>query len=169
MATEQSILGTLSKSELSVYEYIKGNCQSNDGTLKESMADIGSKVDVSEATVHRAVSKLRKQGVIGIESSMEKAEPNKIIYFGIPDPEKEVGDFFSMIQEISANANRFKAILEAKEREIRQHQMDKDRLYEMIDRYEQELRQQTPFDPARILSSQSLEDGTTAYIVRDQD
>jgi DNA-binding MurR/RpiR family transcriptional regulator len=169
MLTEKNVLDKLSKSELSVYEYIKEQCQANGGTLKESMSDIGSKVDSSEATVHRAVSKLRKDGVIGIESSMEKAEPNTIIYFGVPDPMKEVGNIFGMIQELSANAKRFEAILMAKDREIEQHRRDKDLLYEQIDRLEQELRNPAPFDTARILSSQSLDDGTTAYIIRDSE
>lgn len=167
MMTEKTILEMLSKGEVSVYEYIKLQCQSDGGSLKKSMADIGHELDLSEATVHRAVRKLRKQGIIGVISSMEKAEPNEIVYYGIPDPDKQVGDIFTMIQELSTSAKRFETILEAKDRTIDQLKRDKELLYEQIDRLEMEIKRGAPWSKDRIISSQSLEDGTTAYIVRD--
>jgi DNA-binding PadR family transcriptional regulator len=165
--TEKSILEMLSKSEITVYEYIKKQSELLKGSLRESMATIGENISLSEATVHRAIRKLRKEGVIGIVSSMEKAEPNEIVYFGIPDPDKQVGDIFTMIQELSSSAKRFETILLAKDRQIEQLKRDKELLYEHIDRLELELKKSRPFEPSQLISTQPLDDGTTAYIVRN--
>lgn len=171
MLTEEKVTELLSKSENEVYEYIKRASQSQGGKLKESMKDIGGHLSLSEATVHRAIRKLRKNGVIGIVPSMEKAESNEIVYYGIPDPHQQLTDMFKMIGELSSSSNRFQSVLQAKETENEQLMRDKEMLYERIDQLEMELRQlraeKTGFDKERIISSQSLDDGTTAYIVKN--
>lgn len=171
MLTEDQVLEMLSKSEVTVYEYIKNESEKNDGSLKESMKEIGNHLDLSEATVHRAIRKLRKQGIIGIVPSVEKAESNEIIYYGIPDPEQQVGDIFKMIGELSSASNRFEAILASKEQQVDQLKRDKEMLHERIEELEVELKKQytanTGFNPDKIISSQSLGDGTTAYIVKN--
>jgi DNA-binding Lrp family transcriptional regulator len=168
--TEDKIMEMLSKSEVVVYEYIKSECSRNNGSLKQSMDKIGEHLSLSEATVHRAVRKLRKQGIIGIVPSMEKAESNEIVYYGIPDPDKQVHDIFKMIGELSNNANRFEMILKAKEQQIEQLMRDKELLYERIDQVEAENKQllmlKTGFDASKIVSSQPLDDGTIAYIIK---
>lgn len=170
MLTENKMSEILSKSENTVYSYIKKECLEKDGTLKKSMKDIGDVLGLSEATVHRAVRKLRKQGVIGIIPSMEKAESNEIVYYGIPDPEKQVNDIFKMIGELNSNANRFESILKAKDQENEQLKRDKELLYERIDQLELELKQaraeNSGIDYSKVISSQPLDDGTTAYIVK---
>lgn len=170
MLTENKMLEILSKSENTVYSYIREECREKGGSLKKSMKDIGDALGLSEATVHRAVRKLRKQGVIGIIPSMEKAESNEIVYYGIPNPEEQVNDIFKMIGDLSSNANRFESILKAKDTEIDQLKRDKEMLYERIDQLEMELKHsrtmQTGFDAGNVISSQPLDDGTTAYIVK---
>lgn len=167
MMTEKSLLEMLSKSEQTVYKYIKEQCELLGGSLKEPFSSIGKRLDMSQATVHRAVKKLRQQGIIGVVSSEDKTEANEIIFYGIPAPDKQVGDIFSMIQQLSDSAKRFEKILESKDMTISALKRDKELLYERIDRLEVDARRGAPFDPDRIVSSQSLEDGTTAYIVRD--
>lgn len=167
MLTEKSVIELLSNSEVTVYHYIKEKCESNDGALKQSMSAIGKSLGVSEATVHRAVRKLKKQGVIGIVPSSEKAESNEIIYYGLPDADKQVGDIFKMIGELSSSANRFEAILKTKDDIIDQLKRDKEDLYEKIDFLEQQAKNGSGFDQSKIISSQPLGDGTTAYIVKN--
>lgn len=171
MLTEKDLLGLLSKSEVTVYEYIKAMCEQNNGKLKQSMSDIGESLGgLSEATVHRTVRKLRKEGIIGINSSVEKAEPNEIVYYGIPDPDQQVNQILDTIKQLNGMSERFETILAAKDRTIEQSKRDKELMLEQIDRLELEierLRGGHPFDPARIISYESLEDGTTAYLVRD--
>lgn len=168
LITEEMVQNLLSKSELTVYEYIQTKAGEPGGSIKESMKDIGNHLGLSEATVHRAVRKLRKQGVIGIVPSMEKAESNEIIYYGLPDPTKQVGDIFKMISELNSSANRFEAILQNKDHQIEQLKREKEMLYERIEQLELELNQaNTGFDVSKILSSQPLDDGTTAYIVKN--
>jgi DNA-binding MurR/RpiR family transcriptional regulator len=168
--TENQLAEMLSKSENTVYQYIKEKSELNNGSLKESMAQMGENLDVSEATVHRAIRKLRKEGIIGVVPSVEKAESNEIVYYGIPDAEKQVGDIFKMIGELSSSSNRFQAILKNKDQAIEQLQRDKERLYETIDKLERQLKDaesaKSGFDQSRILSSKKLDDGTTAYIVK---
>lgn len=170
MLTEDKVLENLSKSESTVYSYIKQECEAKGGSLKQSMKDIGDALGLSEATVHRAVRKLRKQGVIGIIPSMEKAESNEIVYYGIPDPEQQVNDIFKMIGNLNANANRFESILKAKDQEIERYKRDKEKLYERIDQLEVELKQarvgKTGIDFSKVISSQPLDDETTAYIIK---
>ena len=167
LMTEEKILEMLSKSENTVYEYIKDQCRNGD-TLKESMKNIGDKLGLSEATVHRAVRKLRKQGIIGIVPSMEKAESNEILYYGIPDPDKQVGDIFKMIGELSSSANRFETILKTKNQTIETLTLEKQTLYRQIDQLKVELKKAraAEFNKDNIVSSQPLDDGTTAYIVK---
>lgn len=168
LMTEEKILEMLSKSENTVYEYIKSQCDNGNKALKESMKNIGDKLGLSEATVHRAVRKLRKQGIIGIVPSMEKAESNEILYYGIPDPDKQVGDIFKMIGELSSSANRFETILKTKNQAIETLTLEKQTLYRQIDQLKVELKKARAagFNKNDIISSQPLDDGTTAYIVK---
>lgn len=171
MMTEEEIAKLLSKSENAVYEYIKQESELRGGSIKESMKEMGNRLGLSEATVHRTVRKLRKQGVIGIVPSMEKAESNEIVYYGIPDPDKQVNDIFKMIGELSSSANRFEAVLHVKEQQIEHLVREKEMLYKRISQLETELKQsraqKTGLDDLRIISSQPLDDETTAYIIKN--
>jgi len=170
MLTEEQVLEILSQSEIQVYQYIKEQTERKEGPIREPMKQIGEKLGLSEATVHRAVKKLRKQGVIGIVPSVEKSESNEIVYYGIPDPDKQVHEIFKMIDELSSSANRFETILKTKEAQIEQLKRDKELLYQKIDQLEEELRKahaaQAGLDPRKIVVSQPLDDGTVAYIVK---
>ena len=171
MLAEEQVLEMLSKSEITVYEYIKQESQKRRGSIKESMKQIGDKLGLSEATVHRAIRKLRKQGVIAIVPSMEKAESNEIVYYGIPDPEKQVHDIFKMIGELSSSANRFEAILKSKDEQIERLELEKELLYQRINQLEIELKKVKAgkllgLDESKIISVQPLDDGTVAYIIK---
>lgn len=167
MMTEKSLLEMLSKSEVSVYEYIRDKSELGGGSMKEPFSKIAEALNVSNATVHRAVKKLRQQAIIGVVSSEDKTEASELIFYGIPEPEKQVGDIFNMIQSLSESSKRFENILQAKDKQVEEMSHENALLKERINELEQELRRGAPFDPERIISSQSLDDGTTAYIVRD--
>lgn len=175
MLTEEKIQDSLSKSEAHVYQYLKAACGQKNGSIKKSMKDIGDKLGLSEATVHRAIRKLRKAGVIGVIPSMEKAESNEIIYYGIPDPDKQVKDIMKLFGELSGNVNRFETILQAKDQEIDRHIRDKDLMYEKIDQLENEITElrkgrnvdTAGIDPSRIVETRPLDNGLTAYIVKN--
>lgn len=173
MLNEQRVLETLSKSEVAVYDYLKEESSKRGGSVKESMKYIGEILQTSEATVHRAIRKLRKQGIIGIVPSMEKAESNEIIFYGIPDEKEQVNDIFKMVGQLSSNVNRFEEILKGKERKIEQLNREKELLYEEIDKLRMELKQKEQthaysFEFGDIISSQELDDGTTAYIIQNK-
>lgn len=167
MMTEENVLEMLSKSEAHVYTYIKEESQKHGGTIKESMKQIGERLGSSEATVHRAISKLRKQGIIGIVPSMDKAESNEIVYYGLPDPQQQVGDIFKMINELNSSANRFEAILESKDKQLQQQARDKDLLYARIGELEEQIKALQQFSQGEVISSRNLGDGTTAYIIKN--
>ncbi|WP_067923929.1 hypothetical protein [Alicyclobacillus shizuokensis] len=119
MSSESVILELLSAGEQKVYEFLKRHKR-----LKMSMEDIGKAIGeetgekVSEATVHRAVRKLYKEGIIGIIASKEKADPNEIIYYGIPDAEQEVNHIIDMVNMLNQHTSRFQQILAKKEQEV---------------------------------------------------
>ncbi|MEB2276970.1 winged helix-turn-helix transcriptional regulator [Bacillus sp. ILBB4] len=167
MMTEQNVLEMLSKSEAHVYTYIKEESQKHGGAIKESMKQIGERLGSSEATVHRAISKLRKQGIIGIVPSMDKAESNEIVYYGIPDPKQQVGDIFKMISELNSSKNRFEAILESKDQQLEQQAREKELLYTRIGELEEKLKALQQFDKGEVISSRDLGNGTTAYIIKN--
>ena len=111
--TDNTFLQQLSKSEIMVFEYIKE--QTKEGhNLKSSMKKIGEQLNVSEATVHRAIRKLRQNEIIGIVPSQEKAESNEIIFYGLPDSEKEADEIFDMVSSLNCRVSRFKALIEKK-------------------------------------------------------
>lgn len=163
--SENSVLEMLSESEKAVFHYIKEEAQKGNSRIQESMRRIGEKLDLSEATVHRAVRKLRKQGVIGIVPSIEKAESNVLVYFGVPDPDKQAQDIFKMISQLSSNANRFETMLESKNQEIEQLKRDKAALYDEIAGLKERLKLGN-IEESKVISSQPLGDGTVAYIIQ---
>ncbi|MCY9186522.1 winged helix-turn-helix transcriptional regulator [Bacillus halotolerans] len=112
MFSEEKVLASLSENETRVYDYIKTKAESNDNrTLKESMRKISGQLGISEATVHRAVQKLRTNGVIEIVPSREKTESNEIVFYGIPEPDEQVSDIFKMVGSLSSGVKRFETIL----------------------------------------------------------
>lgn len=104
----------LSENEQAVFDYIKKETDAGKKLLKEPMKAIGRKIGSSEATVHRAVTKLLSRGVIGIISSSDKSESNAIQYFGDYDTIGVLKEepFFDMIMELKQRADRFKSIVE---------------------------------------------------------
>ena len=104
----------LSKSESAVYDYIQERTKNGEVSLKESMKAIGLNLGLSEATVHRAISKMVDRGVVSITPSSDKSESNGIIFFGEPNNPQELKNdrFFDMILEIQQRAERFKNIIE---------------------------------------------------------
>jgi predicted transcriptional regulator len=119
MGKEQTLLLELTKSELAVYDYIKQEAEKReDRTISLGTREIGRHIDLSEATVQRAIKKLQKHGVIGIIPAPERGKPNSIVYYGIPDETQEVEDIFGMVSQLNSSVNRFRHILESKNSEI---------------------------------------------------
>jgi DNA-binding Lrp family transcriptional regulator len=130
---EQALLLELTKSELAVYEYLKKRVEkTGQNEIKESNRDIGKQIDLSEATVHRALKKLKKLGVIGVIPTEGRAQSNTIVFHGIPDETEEVDDIFSMVSKLNSSMNRFQHILASKNNEILRLQSELDEAYARI-------------------------------------
>lgn len=140
MGREQTLLLELTKSELMVYEYLKERAgTTGDNKILESNRDIGSKIDLSEATVHRALRKLKKLGVISIIPSEGRAQPNTIVFHGIPDETEEIDDIFNMVSQLNSSVNRFQHVLSAKNNEIMKLQNELHEAYERIQQLQEML------------------------------
>lgn len=173
----------LSKGEQTVYEYIRTQAQER-GSIKESMSVMADKLGTSEATVHRAIRKLYKEGIIGIVPSKEKAESNEILFYGFPDEEQQVDEILEMVTRLNMNVNRFQTILAKKDQELEQLKRDKKAAYKQIDDLREQLKQldqtittqqqtietlQTGgelFSQGKVVSSTPLGDGKFALIVQ---
>ncbi|WP_218154805.1 hypothetical protein [Paenibacillus sp. UNC496MF] len=196
----------LSKGEQLVYTFLKEESQQHEGAIVQISMDqmrhmilerYGELIvprkrangpaerTFSEATVHRAITKLQQAGVIGIRPSVDKAEANAIKFFGIPDPWEQVEQFIELSSNLQMAAQQFKSILESKDREIQQLQRERAQLFreldelsdatrranELNDQLQQTMRQMhegksSPFDESMIIAVADLEDGTTAYITK---
>ena len=183
MNQEQALLLELTKSELAVYEYLKERAEATgNNEITESNRDIGSKINLSEATVHRALRKLKKLGVIGIIPSEGRAQSNTIVFHGIPDESEEIDDIFSMVSQLNSSVNRFQHILTSKNNEIMKLQNELHETYERMQELQemleksheviqmlQQLASEKGHDVlsnARIEDIQEREDGTIALIIR---
>jgi hypothetical protein len=196
----------LSKNEQLVYLFLKEeSAKSENNTVQISMLQMCNKIlerygemitprkrangpterTFSEATVHRAITKLQQHGVIGIRPSADKAEANAIKFFGIPDPREQVEHFIEMSAQLHMAAQQFKSILETKEKEIELLQRERAQLFRELDqlfesnRRMNELNEQlqealrkihegkpSPLDESMIIAVVDLEDDTTAYITK---
>jgi Fe2+ or Zn2+ uptake regulation protein len=133
MGQKQALLLELTKSELAVYEYLKERAETTGSNeILESNRDIGKKINLSEATVHRALRKLKKLGVVGIVPSEGRAQPNTIVFHGIPDESEEIDDIFSMVSQLNSSVNRFQHILTTKNSEIIKLQNELNEAYQHI-------------------------------------
>lgn len=171
MFTEEKVLASLSENEEKVYNYIKTKAESNaDNSLKESMRKISGQLGISEATVHRAVQKLRTNGVIEIVPSREKTESNEIVFYGIPEPEEQVGDIFKMAGLLNSGVKRFETILQNLTEENKRLGNENKELHERISQLQAELKKapaaQAGIDTTKIIQTQPLKDGTIVYIVK---
>ncbi|MBR2246089.1 hypothetical protein [Oceanobacillus profundus] len=129
---ENEILGRLKPSAKKVHDYIQEKSKETDGRLRESMAKIGENIGLSDATVHRSVRILQSEGIIGIVPSSDKTESNEIIYYGVPDEEKEVNDILTMASDLNSSLNRFQALMKTKDDTIRSLQAEKDHLLKQV-------------------------------------
>jgi DNA-binding Lrp family transcriptional regulator len=179
-----TLLDMLSKSEQKVLQYIQESCNDNNGSIKISMDKMGEAIGVSEATVHRAVRKLKSNGVIGIVPSEEKQEPNEIVYYGETDAEEDVDDIFQLYSKLSSSVNKFQNSLAVKNREILQLSAANKELDEKLTSITNELTQKDEliknlqntitqyekgnpiFAESKIINIVELEDGTTALIFK---
>jgi len=131
---------------------------------------------ISTATISRALKKLREEGIVSVRASSQKDKPNEIIYLGMPNAEEQVEDIINMAKHLSLSLSRFEAILAKKDKQIREAQSQKrmlmleiDQLRDQIaelEKINQQLRQNDPFNGGKLLSVTDLGDGTTAYIVQ---
>ncbi|MBO3794195.1 MULTISPECIES: winged helix-turn-helix transcriptional regulator [Bacillus subtilis group] len=171
MFTEEKVLASLSENEKRVYNYIKTKAENDaNKTLKESMRKISGQLGISEATVHRAVQKLRSNGVIQIVPSREKTESNEIVFYGFPAPEEQVGDIFKMVGSLNSGIQRFETILNNVTKENERLLKENEELNELVGQLKAELNKapaaQAGIDTTKIIQTQPLKDGTIAYIVK---
>jgi predicted ArsR family transcriptional regulator len=71
-----------------VVEYIKSHAQ--DGKLSESLMDIAERLGYSNATIHRVLKSLEKQGLVRIIPSGVPTKPNTIVFQGEIDKTHDV-------------------------------------------------------------------------------
>lgn len=129
----------LSKSEHKVHDYIQK--KSSKGSVKESMEQIAEHLGISNATVHRAIRKLKEEGIISVVPTSEKTEANEIFYHGYPDPKDQVKEIMKLVNRLNLSAKRFQTMLEKKDAEIELLKKEKRMLYEEIDMLNQKIRE----------------------------
>ncbi|MCD7911037.1 winged helix-turn-helix transcriptional regulator [Bacillus velezensis] len=171
MLSKEKVLASLSENEKRVFNYIEAKTERDaDRKLKESMRQISGQLGISEATVHRAVQKLRTNGVIQIVPSREKTESNEIVFYGFPAPEEQVGDIFKMVGSLNSGIQRFETILNNLSKENERLEKENKELNELVDQLKAELNKapaaQAGIDTTKIIQTQPLKDGTIAYIVK---
>lgn len=172
MMNHEEVLSMLTENEKKIFEYIKKTASEHGGSVKASMSKMGEATGVSEATAHRAVRKLRSSGIIGIVPSLEKAESNEIVYYGSSvDDSQQILDIIAQAGKLASGVNRLESVLKAKEESLERAERRNSELQSKVDQLEQELAllraKQSGIDSSKIVSSQPLGDGTTAYIVKD--
>ncbi|CUB54071.1 LexA repressor [Bacillus subtilis] len=172
MMNHDEVLSMLTENEKKIFNYIKETASEQGGSVKASMSKMGEATGLSEATAHRAVKKLRKLGIIGIVPSLEKAESNEIVYYGSSvDESQQIMDIMKQAGQLTSGLNRLESVLKTKEESLEKIQREKAELEQKVQALQQELAtvraQQSGIDSSKIISSQSLGDGTTAYIVKD--
>lgn len=99
-----------------ILRYIK--LHSKDDVLSESMMSIGKRTGYSNATVHRTLKHLEKEGYVQIIETKHHKKPNKIFYIG-PDHE-DVSTIQDKVQLAindlqSATENATRVMMELKE------------------------------------------------------
>jgi predicted transcriptional regulator len=151
--------------------------------LRKKKAANGSQVEersFSEATVHRAVQKLKKEGIIVVRPSENKDEPNEILFYGLPNEEQQVDDLLTMASQLNASLQRFHEILSKKDNEIETLKRERKTMFQDLDGMRERIQQLTelnqnlqkqiggsnPFGEGELIHVEDLGDGTTAYIVK---
>jgi DNA-binding Lrp family transcriptional regulator len=173
MMNIDEVLSMLTENEKKIFNYIKATAGKQGGSVKASMSKMGEATGLSEATAHRAIKKLRKLGIIGIVPSLEKAESNEIVYYGSSvDESQQIMDIMKQAGQLTISGlNRLESVLKGKEESLEKVQREKAQLEQQIEKLQKELAavraQQSGIDSNKIISSQPLGDGTTAYIVKD--
>lgn len=140
MTEKESFLSRLNKSERLVHDYIKKTCEASNGRMSESMNDIGKKLDLSEATVYRAIRKITRMGIIGIVPSTGKAKSNEIIYYGEPNEEEQVKEIFNLASDLTSNIKRFEALLQQKDNQINSLEKENKLLNDQVQKLEKQLK-----------------------------
>lgn len=207
--SENYIENLLSKNEQLVYEYIKEQAKEQ-GSMRESMDSIADSIleryaeriperrvsvagggasgstqkTFSVATVHRAINKLKKEGIIQINQSNDNSAPNQIIFYGLPNEDQQVSDIMEMANKLNLSVKRFETVLVNKDTQIHQLQLEKKQLFKELDGKNEELRRLTllveslqkdldkalkgenPFGEGTIIGTTDLGDNTKAYIVK---
>lgn len=128
MVNNHGFYQELNKSERLVHDYILDKTKENKGRMRESMKDIGSAIGLSEATVYRAIRRLTKMGIVGINASVGKAFSNEIIYYGEVNETKQVEEIFSMANILTNNLKRLETLLSSKNNSLEMAYKERDSL-----------------------------------------
>ncbi|QHW35748.1 iron-containing alcohol dehydrogenase (plasmid) [Paenibacillus rhizovicinus] len=204
MNKEELIIGQLlSQAEQLVYRFLKE--ESLHGTIKLSMKEMAKQIlhryndeiqgrpnpttgetekTLSEATVHRAIRKMTKEGIVGVLASQEKSESNEIIFYGLPDEERQVDELMDLGQKLSLSLSRFQSLLARKDQELEQVKRERQGLFKEIDAVKAANAQLTNtntmlnqmlqeylaghevFGQGKIIEAEKLPDGTIAVILQ---
>ena len=165
----------LSKSDMEVLRYIQQETKEGQENLSESMKSISKKLGISEATVHRAVSKLTQYGYIGVIPSTNKYKSNLIVYYGDPVAPENISEepFFNMLMQFNQRANRFKNILEMYQQEYETLKTENEQLKQGIipDSMKNDGERFIMYNDQKICESDiigqtALNDELIAYIVK---
>lgn len=165
-----NLFENLTEKEKLMYRYIEDETDQGKIQLEQSYDQIGEALNISGATVHRAIHKLRKLGILGVIPSTNKYESNKLNFYGIPNEEEQIDDIIQMVKTLNLNAERFQSVLHSKDEEITALRKENDDIFERHQLLLEEmdiLRKAVKFDPEKIISSQALGDGTIAYLVKE--
>jgi len=114
----------LSRKEFEVFKYIEKACQKNGGKIAESNDDIGEKLNISGATVYRAIAKMKNAGVVAIVAASDKMSPNEIIFYGYKEDDVGMSEVIETANNLSASLTRIQSLLNAKDNKI--HDLEKE-------------------------------------------
>lgn len=131
----------LSASEQKVYDYVKSEAERNGGSFTESMKTMGDKLGVSESTVHRAIRKMSKAGLVSLIPSPEKTKPSEIVYYGDreEDQQEQVDKIFMIASDLNNNMTRLKALMDAKDHVIRTMEEERTKLINQLNNQQKEI------------------------------
>ncbi len=73
----------LKNSEVKIKDYIKSNI--SNGAISISLSKMAEDTNLSTATVHRAIKKLRDNSIIRVDKSKARCKPDTIVFLGDTD------------------------------------------------------------------------------------
>jgi len=129
------ILNKLSRNETRLYNYLKDESKDGNRSIIEPLSSIAEKLDLSVATIHRSLNKLKQENILNIITSEDRSSPNEIIFYSFSDQEEKVEDIIELVSNLNHNVKRFYSILKQKDTTINKLKLNLKEAEKIIDNY----------------------------------